>query len=140
MANTPPNLLAGGTIRPSRFVKINTAADFSCLEGSANAEIIGVSMTGTNYPPLSDIVSTANAATVGQYIQIYGDGDVCLVEAGAAITRGDKLKSDSVGRAVSILTTGTVNQQVGAVALQSAAAAGELILVQITAQRTVRPT
>ena len=140
MPQTPPNLIAGGTIRPSRFVRIDATAAKTCREGSATCQVIGISQTGTNYPPLSDIYSTTNAATNGQYVQLFGDGDVCLLEAGDSITTGDRLKSDSVGSGVTILTTGTTNQNVGAVALEDASAAGELILVQVATLRSVRPT
>jgi len=72
-------------------------------------------------------------------MKYYGEGEVCLVEAGAAITRFDKVKADSVGRAVTIASSGTTLQNIGARALQSAAAAGELILVQVTPMRSERP-
>lgn len=139
MPNTPPHLMANGNIRPSRFVKLDTSADKKVVEGTANAQIIGVSMEGTNYPPLNDLSITAYAAEAGQYMQMYGDGDVCLLEAGDAITMGDRLKSDSAGRGVAIATSGTTIQQIGAVALQTAAAAGELILVQVATLRSERP-
>lgn len=139
MPNTPANLMANGTIRPSRFVKGDITADFKCLEADANDEVIGVSMEGSNYPPLSDLVSTTNAATQGQYVKLYGEGDVCLLEAGAAVTRFDKLKSDADGRGVAIASSGTTLQNIGARALQSAAAAGELILCQLSPLRSERP-
>jgi len=139
MPATPAHLMANGTIRSSRFIRPDVSNDFKCLEATANAEILGVAMEGTNYPPLSDLVSTSNAATQGQYMKYYGEGEVCLVEAGAAITRFDKVKADSVGRAVTIASSGTTLQNIGARALQSAAAAGELILVQVTPMRSERP-
>jgi len=139
MPATPPHLMANGTIRPSRFVQLDSSAAHKGLEGSANCQIIGIAMPGSNYPPLSDLITTPNAATVGQYFQMYGDGEVCLVEAGAAVTTGNRLKSDSVGRGVAIATTGTTIQQFGAVALEDAAAAGELIRVAVTALRSERP-
>lgn len=139
MPNTPMNLMANGDIYPSRFVKPDVSADFKCLQATANSDIIAVSQVGSNYPPLSDLVTDAKAAEADQWIQLFGDGDTCLVEAGDAITRGAKLKSDAVGRAVSIAAAGTTLQNYGAVALQSATAAGELILVQVTAMRSERP-
>lgn len=139
MPNTPPHLMANGNIAPSRFVTLDTSADVKGIQATANAQIIGAAMAGSNYPPLSDLVTTTYAAQAGQYFQMYSDGDVCLVEAGAAITRGARLKSDSVGRAVTIASTGTTIQHFGAVAIQSAAGAGELILVLMQTLRSERP-
>lgn len=138
MPNTPPNLIAGDSIYPSRFVKPSTAADFEVLAGTDNAQCLGISQDGTNYAPLSDQTVSAYAATVGQNIEIYGDGDTCLLEAGATITRGDRLSSDSVGRGTKIETTGTVIQQIGALALQSGIV-GDLVRVQVIAMRSERP-
>lgn len=122
MPATPPAFVAGGTIRPSRFISVSTAADFTALEGESNAVVFGVSLEGSNYPPLSDIVSTNNAATVGQEVRIYGPGEVCSLEVGSGgVTRGDRLKSDGDGKAVTIASTGTTVQNYGAIALQSGA-------------------
>ena len=86
MPNTPPNFVAGGTIRTSRFVYISTTEDNTALEGTANAEVVAVSYEGSNYAPLSDLVTTDNAATDGQEFRAYGPGDICLVTAGDAVT------------------------------------------------------
>ena len=40
MPNPPPNFLAGGVIRPSRFVKISD--DYTVLEATANDRVIGI--------------------------------------------------------------------------------------------------
>lgn len=139
MPNTPPHFMANGDIRPSRFVQQDSSADHKATEGGDNVPVIGVAMESSNYPPLSDLAITVLAAQAGQYFKMYGDGEQCLLEAGAAITHGDKLKSDSVGRGVPILTTGTVLQHFGATALQTAAAAGELIPVQVHSLKSERP-
>lgn len=132
MPNTPPNLVAGGNIRPCRFVKLSGSYNHTALECDANEAPIGIAQEGSNYPPLSDLSLTVYAATSGQGLRIFGEGDVCLLEAGAEITRGARLKSDADGRGVPIASTGTAIQNIGAVALQSAAAAGEKIQVQVT--------
>ncbi len=139
MPNTPPNLMANGNIYPCRFVKLDTSADFKVIQATANSDILGVSQEGSNYPPLSDLSVSAYAAQAGQNIRLFGDGDVCLVTAGGVITRGDKLKSDANGKAVSIATTGTTLQKYGGIALQSAAAEDEKILIQVLAMRSERP-
>ncbi len=129
MPNTPPTLMAAGDILPSRFVKLT--GDHKAQQAGDNDVVIGVAQEGGNRPPLSDLVTTVKAAESGQTFQLYGDGDVCLVEAGAAIQPGDRLKSDANGRAVPIATTGTTIQNIGAIALEAASAAGELVRCQV---------
>jgi len=131
MPNTPPQLMAGGNIYPSRFVMIDASNDFKGLIATTNAKTVGVSDVGTNYAPLSDQTVSEYAAKAGQNLRLFGDGDICLIESGAVIVRGNELKADSVGRATPIATTGTTNQRIGAVAIQSASAAGEFILCQV---------
>jgi hypothetical protein len=131
--------MANGDIRPSRFVQVDSSADHKGIEATANVPVIGVSMESSNYPPLSDLSITVLAASAGQYFKLYGSGEQCLVEAGAAITRNNKLKSMADGRAEPIATTGTTLQHWGAIALESAAAAGELIPVQVLAPSSERP-
>jgi len=131
MPNTPPNLIAGETIYPSRFVEMDVSVAKTMLLAGANARPIGISQVGARIAPLSDLITTAEAAQDGEAMQIFGDGDVCLLEAGGSITTGDRLRSDSVGRGVTIATTGTTIQNIGAMALEDASAAGELILVQV---------
>lgn len=130
MPNIVPQLVAGGDIYPCRFVKLSTSDDFTVLQADANAEIIGVSQEGSRTPPLSDLVTDTKAAASGQSLKIFTDGDVCLLEAGGTITRGDLLKADANGKAVTVATTGTTIQNYGAIALQSGAS-GEKILVQV---------
>ena len=131
MSGNSANWVAGGTIRPSRFVKVDGDNDHRVLEADANEAVVGISQTGTNRAPLSDLVSTSYAAIVDEQIKVYGESDFAVIEAGDAIVRGNKLKSDADGKGVPILTTGTTLQQYGAIALASAAAAGELIPVMV---------
>lgn len=138
MPNTPANLMAGGTIRTSRFVKFNVSDDFQVLEADANARIFGISQDGTNYPPLDDLSVSANAAIDGQFIQLFGEGDTCLLELGDTAVRGDRLKSKADGTGEPIASSGTTIQQYGAVALQSGVV-GELIRVQAFCERSIRP-
>ncbi|GAB6165613.1 hypothetical protein JCM19992_16130 [Thermostilla marina] len=126
MPNTPPQLVAAGDIRPCRFVKI--AAQHKAAECDANELPIGVSQQGTDKPEIENLSSATLAAAAGESLQIYSVGDVCLLEAGATINAGDRLKSDADGKGVPIATTGTALQNYGAVALQDGAA-GELVRV-----------
>lgn len=128
MPNTSPHLIAGGTIRASRFIKLTGA--FIASEADANEKVIGISGIGTNNAPIPS-VSTAYHATENQQVFCHGEGDEALLEAGSGgWTAGDYLKSDADGKGVSIATTGTTQQEIGAIALQTVAA-GEFGRVQV---------
>ncbi|HUT90250.1 MAG TPA: hypothetical protein VMY37_12180 [Thermoguttaceae bacterium] len=132
MSGNSNNFVAGGTIPPSRFVIGDTDNDNRVLVATANAEqVVGVSQTGTNKVPLSDLVTTSYAAVEGEPLKVYGQGDFCLIEAGAATTRFGLLKADSVGRAVNVATTGATQQHYGAIGLEAAGAAGQMIRCQV---------
>jgi hypothetical protein len=131
MPNTPATMIARGTIRPQRFVKVDTASNRGVLECGANERIFAVSQEGTNYAPLDDVILTSNAAVNGQELRLYSDGDVCGVEAGGVITSGDYLRSDAVGRAVVALAIGVVVQHIGGQALEAATAAGQIIMMKV---------
>jgi len=141
MPNPAVQLIAGGTIYPSRFITPDTSDDHEAIQATANAIIIGVSGQGTNYPPIDEIITDPQPhATIGQHVEVISDGDICILEAGSAITMANpRLKADSVGRAVPIETTGTTIQNYGAIALEAASAAGEKIRVLVTTCRETRP-
>jgi hypothetical protein len=127
--------IAAGTIRPSRFVKQSTAADFAFLEADANEAIIGVSHESTQDAPIPG--ASANAAEDGDALAVYPIGVVCLLELGGTVARGDELKSDADGKGVVRATTGTTVQNIGALALESGVS-GELIKVLVF-RSSVRP-
>jgi len=134
---TELTLTARGNIYPSRFVRLDTSTEFGAVQAGDNTEIIGVAQAGTNLPDMTGWVSGTYAAQAGQQVQVAGPDSVCLVEAGATITPGQFLKSDSVGRAVPIATTGTTIQNYGAIALQGGSA-GDKIKVLVVIGK-VRP-
>lgn len=117
------SFVAGGTIRAGRFVKITD--DFTASESDANELSIGISSF------MSTAFDDANAALVGQGVTVRGLGDQANIVAGGVIAAGDLLKSDADGRAVPIAAAGTTVQNYGAIAMQAAAAAGEVIKVQV---------
>jgi hypothetical protein len=122
-----PNWVAGGDIRPSRFVKQSTAADHTVLEADAGERVCGISQEGGREPPLPS-VSTVYAGQAGDHMAVYGDGDQCLLELGSGgCTRGDRLKADADGKGV---TAATAGNHVGAIALMSGAE-NEKIRVQV---------
>lgn len=125
MASSP--YLADGNIRTCRFVK--NSGDFLLTEADANDKLFGISQEGTNKAPIPD-VTTDYAAEAGQELRVFQDGEVCLLQLGDTVTVDQDLKSDSDGKGVPALTTGTTVQQIGAVALQGGAA-DEKILVRV---------
>ena len=113
--------IAGGDIYPSRFVKLSTAADYTLLQAGANERVFGVATNATKDAPLSGASSLAAAATYP--VATNPVGSIALVEVGSGgITRGDMVKSDSNGKAVTAASTGTTVQWIGGEALESAAA------------------
>ncbi len=133
MPNTPPALVANGNIFPSRFVTPTTSTDHRGQQATANSPIIGITRDETNRPPIVDpaITNPGYHAIAGEPIRMIGDGEIGYIQSGDAITAGDRLKSDANGKAIPIATTGDVLQQVGAIALESAAAADLKIRVQV---------
>lgn len=129
---------AGDNILPSRFVELNNSGSNYAGPCGTNGQIIGVAQEGTRSFPYQG-EPAAFAAEDGETFQCYSVGEVCLVEAGAAISAGDLLKSDGDSRAVPIATTGTTIQNYGAVALEAATAAGQKIRCLVLPLGKVRP-
>lgn len=121
--------VAGGDIRPCRFVKQSAVDDFTWLEADANEPVQGISQAGTNLPPIPDVTSD-KAAVAGQSLRIHTPPEPCLLELGGTVAAGDRLKSDADGKGVAIATSGTTPQRYGAVA-QQAGSSGEKIQVNV---------
>ena len=128
-----PSFKAGGDIAPSRFVK-GGSSDFTVVQATANALVLGISFEGTQEPPIPGY-STPLAASDGEQLKVYGEGEECLVEAGGTIAAFGEVKSDANGKAVAVATTGTTVQEIAAVALEGGAS-GELIRVRIGTAKT----
>lgn len=111
--------IAGGTIRPARFVKVSTAADNTVLEADANEEVVGIATEATQDAPIPG--ASANAAETGDPLKVYSIGSECLLYIGSGgVTAGANIKSDADGKGVLAATTGTTVQNIGAVALEAA--------------------
>jgi hypothetical protein len=120
----PIPAVAGGTIRPSRFVKASTAADNAILEADANEMIVGACAEHTRDAPIED--ASGNAAVSGDSVTYYPEGNRCLITVGSGgVTRGAEVKSDADGQAVLAATTGATKQWVAGIAEESASE-GEL--------------
>lgn len=104
--------LAVATLAAYRVVTLN-AAD-NTIEAANAATDIPVGITG-------------HAVTAGDPVRVHWLGS-CIAEAGAAITKGAYLTSDSVGR---VIATTTAGDKVVGRALEAAGAAGNLIEVQL---------
>ncbi len=131
MAESIP-MVAGGTIAPCRFLKVSAAANQTVLQATAATEkLFGVSGDYQKGTPGLTGSDAAVHAVAGDSVQVWRDNDVCLVEAGAAVTAGDFLTSDSVGRAV----TATSGDEVGAQAMRTVAGVGIMILVRVLSRR-----
>jgi hypothetical protein len=117
-----PNIMAGDTIRPYRFVRIVNTEDNLGMEANAGDIMAGVAAGDTKQH------DSANHAEDGDQIALQM-GAVVLCEAGGAITRSAMVESDEEGRAVAETTSGTSNRVVAGIALESAGGAGEIIRV-----------
>jgi hypothetical protein len=107
---------AGGAISPYRIVRLASADTVEQAAAVANA-LIGVNTDLT-------IVS-------GERVEVMVQG-IAWVEAGAAITIGALVTTDSVGRGVAAApAAGTNNRHIG-VALDAAVAAGDQIRVLLS--------
>lgn len=114
-----PQLIAGGDIRPARFIKLSTAADHTALEADANERIFGVAVDAFQDAPMPG--GDTDAAESGDAFRYYGVDDTCTVTVGSGgVTAGALLKSDADGKAVLAATTGTTTQWIAGEALEAA--------------------
>ena len=103
---------AGSAISIHRFVELNSDGKFDHCDG-AQGDAHGVS-------------AEAASAEDDTFAMALLKG-IMKVEAGAAITRGDIIATDTVGRAITH-TSGAGNMKLGQ-AMEAASAAGEVIEV-----------
>jgi hypothetical protein len=154
-----PNYVAGGNIYPSRIVVLDSSSDnttgpagsfvaLAALAADASAayngrSLMGISMPGSDYPPLNDPhVSVGDAsgnpyaAIAGEDLQVYGPGQVGLLQLATTVQTGQRVTAAGSGSGdsnagkgtpVTAYSSGTPQQFVG-IALQSGVA-GEKILV-----------
>lgn len=126
---------AGGTIRVSRFVNLDSSDNNVVLEADANETIIGISQEGGRAAPVPlNTTDPVEAAQDGEQLNVHLPGgarkDISLCIGSGGCNAGDRLKSDGDGKGVPIATTGTTIQNYGAIAL-AAASENELCPVEI---------
>lgn len=108
---------AGAAVRARRFVKFG-GNNLDAVETTAATDlIIGV----------SEQVDTPQ----GDRVDIVMLG-ITEIVCGAAVTRGQLLTSDADGRAITAAPAAGANVRIGATAMASAGAAGDIIPVNIT--------
>ena len=116
---------AGGTIAPSSFVVMSTAADNTALAASGTSVVIlGIAQVGMKRTPGLAGSDTTIAAQAGDVISIFSLGDVAPIQLGTGgCTRGDMLTSDASGFGVTAAST----NEVGAQALQSGTVGAQVL-------------
>jgi hypothetical protein len=98
---------AGAAINPARLVKFG-ADDQTVLQGAAGSDLVfGVS----DAPPLP-------AAATGERVDVVFTG-IQPVTYGGTVTRGEKLMSDSSGRAITATASNGANVNTAGIAMVS---------------------
>lgn len=120
-------VIAGGDIRPARFLTISTAANHTVLESnSGDTKLLGISDEHTRNAPQTG--GSTNHAEAGDQVLVHLPNDTCLLKIGSGgCTAGDFLKPDADGQGV----TAGAAAVAGAQALETAAA-GVLARVRVT--------
>lgn len=131
--------VAGGTINPFRFIQGNPGVELGALQCSGpGVEIIGVGAEWTNAMMGTQVQTSLvpqgfPAATEGQSIRVYEDGEdtIMMVGSGCTVMNDNLLVSDASGNAVPLspTDTGKVNW-IGARAIE-AGVAGDVIRVSV---------
>lgn len=133
--------VADGTILVSRFVMASPTTDFRVIQATANAVIVGISQEGSRIAPLPHVTADPpEAAIAGEQLNIFGKNEVVtMLEAGTGgVVRGDLLEAGTGGTGITALTTVGTVRNIGARALESAAA-GELVRVEILKDSRTNP-
>jgi hypothetical protein len=127
---SPANFIAGGSILPATFVKIDaTKSQPTVIAASAASDVlVGVAQEATDQPPIPQLTGTQYAADTGENCRVYQNGDTCLLQLGTGgATAGNELTSDASGKGVAA----SAGNRVGAIALQTGVA-GTFIRVRVT--------
>ena len=113
-----PRYISGGTIQPSRIVKMDVTKPFTVLQAdAANTPLVGVSQEGSMDPP-GVVGSATDAARADKTLRVHGPGEECLLEYGAAVATGDFLKPDAVGRGIPVTFGEAAGHRHAAIALE----------------------
>jgi hypothetical protein len=102
----PVSYFASGDIYPSRFVKLDTV-DGKVLQCLAGDLPFGISQEGTRKSPYLD--ATGRAAAAGDQLAVYTLGERAILQAGAAVVPGQRLKADANGMGIPVVSPSTDN-------------------------------
>lgn len=96
-----PSYVAGATVYPRRFVRLNGTDDWTVIQGSAaTQDFVGVTQVGTRLPPVPEVTDNPHAIA-GESVSIKAQDEQCEIDVGTvAITQGQLLTSDANGMAV----------------------------------------
>lgn len=135
-----PARISGGTIRRARFVRLDPAANNRVLEADANSPIYGIAQVGGHGTPIPDVTADPPEAAIATlHLNVHEEGAECDLEIGAGgVTAGDVIESDAEGRGITALTTVATVRNIGARALESAAA-GTLSRVVVNVYTKTNP-
>jgi len=123
------SFMCGGNVSPARFVKPDTSETGGVvLQCGAGERPIGISQPGTRNPPISGLDDGYAGIDNVNTIIVYTETDEAWLQSGGSFSFGALLKSDSSGRGVN---AGSDADIYGAVALQSATAADQLVRVRV---------
>ena len=113
-----PGLIAGGNILPSVFCTMD-GNNYEVVQSVSGDHPIGISQVGTHDSP-GVAGATAYAAIAGQELQVFTEGDVCLLTVATGVTAGQFLMVGSTnGYGVPLIN----GNWYGAQALENASAA-----------------
>lgn len=129
MGTQNPSYVAGGDIRPCRFVTPSSTA-YIVVESNADDHPCGISQEGFRGPNTPDITQTL-AAVSGDQLEVHGEGDICLLELAETVTAGTILKPNADGEGVAATANG---DPMGARALEGGDD-GDKIRVQVLTDR-----
>ena len=138
--------VAGGTIGPFKFIQGQPGVMLGALQCTgAGVEIIGVgpewtnAMMGQSYQT-SLVPQGFPAATTGQRVRVYGDGEEALLQVGSGYTimPDTILVSDASGNGIPFSTTAGTSW-IGARAIE-AGVAGDVIRVIVKTQAPYKAT
>lgn len=115
---------AGGAITAGRFVRItgkNAAGAYDARHCTAGQKASGVAERSVPAPASGAKPNNNNGTNIGR------PGQIAYVEAGAAVAALANVSSDGTGRAITAVSTHTINGQ----AITAAAQAGDIIEVDL---------
>lgn len=93
-----PSFVAEEDLETSRFVVAGVEPYTIVKPTDGSDSIVGVTHEGSREAPIPGI--TPKAALTGESVRVYGDGEVCEVEAGGTVAAGNLVMSDANARAI----------------------------------------